>query len=239
MPYSPRPIPADESFTTLSQFLQEELEGVADALRAPDLLQLEIRNSAPERPRDGMIVFADGSDWEPVTGMGKGFYGYYSGAWTFLSAVDLTEIQNDIEALETDVEVLEAQVEAFGLIPLFTPSATAGVWTSSIFNTSVEITVDDIDDYKYLIVSIRAGVDQTPRNVVTGTVLVSEINVDATPTYLETSTAFGISVGTNTTAFILMGRNTAGTTLYFRSNSSSLDTGKILGVWGLEYVGTD
>lgn len=36
----------------------------------------------PPKPREGMIVFADGTDWDP--GSGKGFYGYHGGSWNFL-----------------------------------------------------------------------------------------------------------------------------------------------------------
>ena len=37
---------------------------------------------APSKPRDGQIAFADGTKWNP--GSGRGFYGYYTGAWHFL-----------------------------------------------------------------------------------------------------------------------------------------------------------
>jgi hypothetical protein len=35
--------------------------------------------AVPQRVRDGMIVLADGTTWNP--GSGGGFYGYYAGAW--------------------------------------------------------------------------------------------------------------------------------------------------------------
>lgn len=34
---------------------------------------------APQKIRDGMIVLADGTKWNP--GSGAGFYGYYGGSW--------------------------------------------------------------------------------------------------------------------------------------------------------------
>ena len=37
---------------------------------------------APKKPREGMIVIADGSSWNP--GAGKGAYEYKSGAWVKL-----------------------------------------------------------------------------------------------------------------------------------------------------------
>ena len=38
--------------------------------------------AAPARPREGLIVFADGTEWNP--GGGKGAYQYLSGAWVKL-----------------------------------------------------------------------------------------------------------------------------------------------------------
>jgi hypothetical protein len=38
---------------------------------------------APDKPRDLMIRFADGSDWNP--GSGRGLYQYYGGAWHYLA----------------------------------------------------------------------------------------------------------------------------------------------------------
>ena len=37
---------------------------------------------APKKPREGMIVIADGTNWDP--GSGKGAYEYKSGAWVKL-----------------------------------------------------------------------------------------------------------------------------------------------------------
>lgn len=43
---------------------------------------LDESTAAPAAPTDGDIRFADGTIWNP--GSGRGFYGYYSGAWHFL-----------------------------------------------------------------------------------------------------------------------------------------------------------
>lgn len=45
-------------------------------------LLLKPLNAAPSKKREGMIVFADGTNWNP--GTGKGVYAYYSGAWNKL-----------------------------------------------------------------------------------------------------------------------------------------------------------
>ncbi len=36
----------------------------------------------PEKLRDGMLVYADGTDWNP--GSGEGAYLYYNAVWNFL-----------------------------------------------------------------------------------------------------------------------------------------------------------
>jgi hypothetical protein len=43
---------------------------------------LPIKYAAPDKPRDGMVVYADGTTWNP--GSGEGAYIYYNSAWNFL-----------------------------------------------------------------------------------------------------------------------------------------------------------
>lgn len=45
-------------------------------------LRLVEQHAVPSKPREGDVVFADGTDWNP--GSGQGFYGYYAAAWHFL-----------------------------------------------------------------------------------------------------------------------------------------------------------
>lgn len=39
-------------------------------------------NTAPERPREGLMVIADGANWNP--GSGNGLYVYMNNAWVFI-----------------------------------------------------------------------------------------------------------------------------------------------------------
>lgn len=39
-------------------------------------------HNEPAKPRDGLVVLADGTDWNP--GSGAGAYCYYASAWHFL-----------------------------------------------------------------------------------------------------------------------------------------------------------
>ena len=62
---------------------QQEFEQVSRAMSEPnDMLLLEMRYVAPTKPRNGMVVLADGTSWNP--GSGGGFYGYRAGSWRFL-----------------------------------------------------------------------------------------------------------------------------------------------------------
>lgn len=66
----------------LKRWLASEFRRVATNFLSLDNLALRVSNAAPTRPRDGMVVYADGTDWNP--GAGVGFYGYENGAWVKL-----------------------------------------------------------------------------------------------------------------------------------------------------------
>lgn len=73
-------IPAPPTKEDASAYTFGELQDLVRALNeAQQLLFLQVLHVAPERPRDGMIVHADGTDWNP--GSGAGFYGRTGGAW--------------------------------------------------------------------------------------------------------------------------------------------------------------
>lgn len=69
----------------LSRYLYEELGRVSqafDSLRYN--LTLDELNVAPARPVKGMIVLADGTNWNPDSTNGAGFYGYTGSSWVYL-----------------------------------------------------------------------------------------------------------------------------------------------------------
>ncbi len=80
MRYTPRDVPS--RLEELPDFLHEELQAIANATGPKVVLQAVTSHREPERIHDGMIVLADGTDWNP--GSGQGFYGYYAAAWHFL-----------------------------------------------------------------------------------------------------------------------------------------------------------
>lgn len=84
----------------LNEYIQRMFRGVAESVESIiDGRILDIRNSAPPKPRDAMVVYADGTNWDP--GKGEGIYAYINGAWVFLSDQKLTteEVQDIAGAL--------------------------------------------------------------------------------------------------------------------------------------------
>lgn len=79
--YAPKLVPPNS--TDLPAFLQQELQSIAQAIAQEDeFITLSMRYTAPQKPRTGMVVLADGVSWNP--GSGAGFYGYYGSAWVKL-----------------------------------------------------------------------------------------------------------------------------------------------------------
>jgi hypothetical protein len=72
----------DPEVSELALFMQRELTLIATALRELTIPRWQELAVAPEPPRDGMIVYADGTNWNP--GSGEGFYGRQAGAWVKL-----------------------------------------------------------------------------------------------------------------------------------------------------------
>ena len=64
------------------EWLYYELQRVSSEMYRPDVLRLEVLHIEPERPQDGMLAFADGTDWNP--GSGAGTYERRGGAWVKL-----------------------------------------------------------------------------------------------------------------------------------------------------------
>ena len=76
--YTPGPVPAE-----VSDWIVRELQAISEATygAAPEL-QLIPKAVAPVKPRTGMVVFANGVDWNP--GSGAGVYVWTGSAWSKL-----------------------------------------------------------------------------------------------------------------------------------------------------------
>jgi hypothetical protein len=64
------------------RYLMTELRSVEQELAEYRQAFRAVSHVAPDRPREGMLRFADGSDWNP--GAGRGYYQYVSGVWSKL-----------------------------------------------------------------------------------------------------------------------------------------------------------
>lgn len=78
--YVPETIGVDTPLDQLVAWVLRENQRISDALSFPQ--GVEFVNVAPAKPRDGMLVGADGTNWNP--GAGKGVYVYYATSWHFL-----------------------------------------------------------------------------------------------------------------------------------------------------------
>lgn len=66
------------------QFLREEFGKIATAsiVTRSQVLALQPLAVAPAKPRQGFVVYADGTNWNP--GSGEGVYRYDGTTWNFL-----------------------------------------------------------------------------------------------------------------------------------------------------------
>lgn len=81
MAYSPEPVPLDRN--EHRAWIERELRRISGEFEAGvEVVLLMVRHVSPDKPRDGMVVLADGTDWNP--GSGGGYYGYRAGSWRFL-----------------------------------------------------------------------------------------------------------------------------------------------------------
>lgn len=76
--------PPNGDLATLRLFIAEEFQRLALDLETGQMeyLQLAERFVVPAKPREGLVVFADGTSWNP--GTGRGVYVYSAGAWVKL-----------------------------------------------------------------------------------------------------------------------------------------------------------
>ncbi len=65
-------------------WITDELRHISNALSEveTDTILMTQWNAKPAKLYDGLMAYADGTNWNP--GSGEGFYGYYAAAWHFL-----------------------------------------------------------------------------------------------------------------------------------------------------------
>ena len=80
--YRPTPVPSDLPASARA-WLANELKRVSQAIDEVQAVNLFERNAEPDKLDDGLIAYADGTNWNP--GKGEGIYGYIAATWVSLS----------------------------------------------------------------------------------------------------------------------------------------------------------
>lgn len=81
--FTPTTPPGAEDPEALRRWIAEEFRRLSSTLQETVALDLRPVYREPTRPRAGMIVYADGTSWNP--GAGEGVYTYtIAGAWSKL-----------------------------------------------------------------------------------------------------------------------------------------------------------
>ena len=75
--------PQDQSIEALWQYVVDEYRKLQECSQEVSTqLELFEYNTVPDKVYDGLIVRADGTNWNP--GSGAGVYCYYGGSWNYL-----------------------------------------------------------------------------------------------------------------------------------------------------------
>lgn len=80
--YAPEQVPDDPE--ELKRFLRNEFQKVQTAISLLAKGHLDKTTVAPAKPRDGDFVYADGSSFNPGSGVGIYYYKGATSAWVFL-----------------------------------------------------------------------------------------------------------------------------------------------------------
>lgn len=80
--YAPEQIPDDPE--ELKRFLRSEFQKIQVAIQLLAAGHLDITTVAPVKPRDGDIRYAQGTSWNPGSGVGIYYYKGATSAWVFL-----------------------------------------------------------------------------------------------------------------------------------------------------------
>jgi hypothetical protein len=80
MAYAPGPVPP--LLAHMGAYIRQELEKLKLELSPQPQHQFKVAHAEPPKPRQGMLAYADGTDWDP--GSGEGLYRHDGSAWVFI-----------------------------------------------------------------------------------------------------------------------------------------------------------
>jgi len=83
--YTKNPVPSKPE--DLSAYLQSELDRISAVIGNIADGHIDVTNVVPDKPREGDIRYADGTNWNPGNGKGLYYYEYHSGGshWHHIS----------------------------------------------------------------------------------------------------------------------------------------------------------
>lgn len=126
----------------LARYITTELNQISRQLSETTELDLRTIFKEPTRPRDGMVVNADGTGWDP--GEGPGTYVRENGAWVKkLGVGDLFTSANKILYTDGAGDVQEADISAAGLALLDDADAAAQRATLGLGSIAVLNSIGD------------------------------------------------------------------------------------------------
>lgn len=79
MAYTPTTPPGDPKL--LAHYVLQELVKIAQEFERARSRQLTELHAPPDKPRTGLVVFADGTDWNPGSGRGVYVYDEATSSW--------------------------------------------------------------------------------------------------------------------------------------------------------------
>lgn len=82
MQYEPISPPGGDNSVALGRWVFQELLKITAAFAGVESILLPQLDKEPDKPRNGMIILVDGTNFNP--GSGAGFYGRSAGAWVKL-----------------------------------------------------------------------------------------------------------------------------------------------------------
>ena len=81
---SESPVPPGTNSLEIALWLSNIIPQIVSTIELLQEGAIEERHVAPKKPRTGMVVLADGTDWDPGSGRGVYVYDEDISAWRFL-----------------------------------------------------------------------------------------------------------------------------------------------------------
>lgn len=137
--FVPESLSQVKSVEDLIAYVQRQnrlLQQVVDSLAAQEQ---DILHAPPAKVRDGLIVVADGTDWNP--GAGAGPYIFYNGAWHYMNAADMEPLPEPPPPLPEEGEPPPPPPPPGDpvLVSLLPSSVSANVGSTITFTVTIDI----------------------------------------------------------------------------------------------------